>query len=64
MALDKKVYTVYIPYPQTLVYSVEATSPEQAIEIAQEIGRIENCSMGGMADKPYAIESTDEKASK
>lgn len=59
-----KVYTVYIPYPQTLVFSVEAESPEQAIEIAQQVGSIENSSISGMVDKPIAVLSKDEKASK
>lgn len=59
----KKVYTVYIPFPQTLVYSVEACSPEEAIEIAQRIGIVENSTIGGMIDEPKAVLNQDEKAS-
>lgn len=60
----KKVFEVHIPYPQTLVYFIEAETSEQAIEIAKTAGIVEDHSIGGMAQEEKAFIREDFKVSK
>lgn len=57
----KLVFEVHIPYPQTLVYFVEANSPDEAIEIAYTPGVVESHSIGGCIAKPVAYPMPDHK---
>lgn len=43
-----KKFEVFLPYPQTLVYIIEAETAEQALEKAETPGAIENHSLGGL----------------